>query len=166
MTNCVVCNKEFVYNDRRRKGLYCSFDCYSVYRKNKIPLLNCKCKQCQKEFHRKPSAIKNGEGSFCSRVCKNEYQKVDPEESYNQRHLLRQSTEYKVWRRASLKLHDNKCENCRVENRSVCKCCGNQVFLHIHHIKPFSSFKEGRFDPTNSSVLCSKCHKDTENNSG
>lgn len=167
MTNiCVVCSKEFVIYDRRRRGLCCSWHCYSLYRRFKTPINNCKCKQCGKEFHLKPSAIAHGEGSFCSRTCKNEFQKVDPNESYNDRHLLRQSTQYKVWRRSALKYHDDSCEKCGVRNRTVCKCCGTEIVLHVHHTKSFSWYKEGRFDPTNSTVLCPKCHKDTENNTG
>lgn len=163
---CLVCSREFVRYDKRRSMKFCSWNCYDIYRKSRTLPPNCKCKNCGKEFHRKPSAIKHGEGSFCSMNCKKEFQRVDLNESYNQRHLLRQSSQYKAWRRAALKLHDNKCEKCGVVNRTVCKCCGTEIILHVHHIKPFSSYKEGRFDPANSSVLCPKCHKDTENNTG
>ena len=161
---CIVCSKEFRTYDKRRAMKYCSQGCYKEDRKNKPQVLNCQCKVCDKEFHLKPSAIAHGEGTYCSNTCKKIGQRVDPNESYNERHLLRQSTEYKVWRRAALKLHEDKCEKCGKANRSVCNDCGETTYLHVHHIKPFSQFKELRFDPTNSSVLCSKCHKGIANN--
>lgn len=162
--NCIVCGKESRSYDKRRSMKYCSQECYKKDRKNKPKILNCKCSVCGKLFHRKPSEISSRKITYCSWACKQEGQKVDPNESYNERHLLRQSTEYKVWRRAALKLHENKCDRCGKLNRSTCEHCEETNYLHIHHIKPFSQFKELRFDPTNSTVLCSKCHKAIENN--
>ena len=35
---------------------------------------NCKCKQCEKTFRLKPSAVKRGRGVFCSKGCQAEWQ--------------------------------------------------------------------------------------------
>jgi 5-methylcytosine-specific restriction endonuclease McrA len=116
---------------------------------------------CKKDFHLKPSAIKNGQGKFCSRSCKIENQRLGIEvrnESYNDRHLIRQSSEYRTWREKAKRLKGNKCEKCGIKDRSICKCCGTQIFLHVHHIKAFATYPELRFNPQNASVLCPKCH--------
>ena len=163
-TICEYCTKEFRKGyDKRRRYRFCSWDCTTKYRKeNPKTIDNCTCKICGKKFHTKPSAISHGEGKYCSRKCKHEYQRMGikmGKESYLERHLLRQSSQYKVWRREAKKLHGNKCDQCGIGDRTTCKCCGNIINLHVHHIKPFSSFPESRFIPLNSSVLCPKCHK-------
>lgn len=147
--------------DKRRAYKFCSFQCYQEWRIKNPPEANCKCLMCKKDFHLKPSAIKNGQGKFCSRSCKIENQRLGIEirnESYNDRHLIRQSSEYKTWREKAKRLKGNKCEKCGIEDRNVCKCCGTQIFLHVHHIKPFATHQKLRFDPQNASVLCPKCH--------
>lgn len=71
---------------------------------------------------------------------------------------LRQSTEYRDWKRAALELRGNKCQECGSSQGHVCECCGHKVNLHVHHVESFAKCVERRFDPTNSEVLCSKCH--------
>ena len=160
---CRNCNKNFEVSkiDKRRKYSFCSFLCFKQYRKSHPPKSNCKCLQCEKEFYKKPSAIKNGEGKYCSRQCKHEAQRLGIEirgESYNDRHLLRQSSQYRSWRLVAKKLRGNKCQKCGIKDRTLCKCCGNRIYLHVNHVKPFATYPELRFDPQNSSVECAKCH--------
>jgi hypothetical protein len=160
---CNYCKKSFEVSkiDKRRVYKFCSFLCWKEYRKITKKEPNCKCLVCEKKFYKKPSAIKNGEGKFCSRECKFQDQRLGIEvrgESYNDRQLIRQSSTYRAWRQKAKQLKGNRCERCGIKDRSFCKCCGNRVFLHVHHIKPFSVYSELRFDPTNASVLCSKCH--------
>ena len=159
---CITCNKEFVRYDMRTSGKWCSVICYNSYRRSHPKPPNCKCEICGKEFHLKPASIKQGMGKYCSRDCKHyaQRQAVKIEnETYNDRHLLRQSSLYKKWRRDALKLHKNQCEQCGVKQHSTCEYCGTTIYLEVHHIEKFSSNVEKRFDPTNSSVLCKKCHK-------
>lgn len=147
--------------DKRRANKYCSFFCYQESRKKNSKELNCVCKQCSRKFYKKPSAIKNGEGKFCSKECKHENQRLGIEmkgESYNDRHLLRQSSRYKSWRILAKKIRGDKCEKCGIKDRSFCKCCGNRIYLHVNHVKPFATYPNLRFDPQNASVLCPKCH--------
>lgn len=159
---CSNCNKSFERKiDKRRAYKFCSFICYQQYRETHGPVNNCTCQQCGKEFYRNQSEIRNGEGKFCSRLCKHENQRLGIEirgESYNERHLIRQSSKYRSFRLAAKKLHGNKCQKCGVKDRSICKCCGNRIYLHVNHVKPFATYPESRFDPSNASVLCPKCH--------
>jgi hypothetical protein len=71
---------------------------------------------------------------------------------------LRGSFEYREWKQAALNLRGNKCQECGRENKWECECCGHRVVLHVHHVESFARVPERRFDPTNSEVLCSKCH--------
>lgn len=170
-TTCIVCDKEFSSYDKRRSMKFCSYDCYTKYRllNSKKNNPNCTCGTCGKKFYIKPSSIKQGMGKYCSRHCKHLSQRLGAEitgESYTDRHLLRQSSAYKKWRRDAIKLHDNKCDNCGVEQHSTCECCGTTIYLEVHHVERFAANKDRRFDTTNSSVLCPKCHRAIENKYG
>lgn len=162
-TNCICkrCGKKFYrrpayLKEHGENGIFCSLKCLKG-----SPF---KCLICKKEFHRKPSQVlKDGAGKYCSRKCKHIGQREGIEivgESYQQRHLIRQSSKYKSFRLAAKKLRGNKCEKCGIVDGTICKCCGNVIHLHVHHIKAFAIYPQLRFDPTNSSVLCPKCHKD------
>lgn len=70
----------------------------------------------------------------------------------------RATGEYKQWRYAALVRAGFKCESCGKEQGSICKCCGDKLSLHVHHVQSFADHPELRFDPKNSEVLCSKCH--------
>jgi 5-methylcytosine-specific restriction endonuclease McrA/transposase len=70
----------------------------------------------------------------------------------------RQNWQARVWRENALKQAGNKCQECGVENGKTCECCGVKVKLHVHHVKSFAKHPEHRYDPTNSEVLCPKCH--------
>jgi 5-methylcytosine-specific restriction endonuclease McrA len=65
---------------------------------------------------------------------------------------------YKQWKLKALELHGNACQHCGVIKGSTCECCGYKIQLHVHHVFPFATHPEQRYDPTNSEVLCPKCH--------
>jgi len=159
---CAQCGVFFTaFNRKESKNSFCNQKCYFAFKRLHRPEANCICEWCQEKFYRKQSAIKNGEGKFCSRKCKHTAQRegiIIRGESYNDRHLIRQSSAYKSWRAAAKKLKGNRCEKCGAEEGKKCDCCGYIIYLHVHHIKPFSTYPELRFDPSNASVLCPKCH--------
>ena len=65
---------------------------------------------------------------------------------------IRQSIEYKLWRKAVFE-RDNY----------TCKFCGERGGkIHADHIKPFALFPELRFAIDNGRTLCKECHKTTE----
>ena len=61
---------------------------------------------------------------------------------------MRQSSQYRDWRKSVLKRDDHTCQHCE-----------SKKHLHAHHIKPYSKYPDGRFDIRNGVTLCSKCHK-------
>ncbi len=71
---------------------------------------------------------------------------------------IRGTIAYKRWRIESLERTGYLCEDCGAKEGTVCECCGHRTKLHIHHIDSFAKNVERRFDPTNSEVLCPKCH--------
>jgi len=63
--------------------------------------------------------------------------------------LLRASPEYNQWRKAVYKRDDYTCQQ-----------CGDRgVRLEAHHIKPFATHPELRFDVGNGITLCKSCHR-------
>lgn len=71
----------------------------------------------------------------------------------------RSTGEYKQWRYAALALVGFACQGCGIKQGTVCECCGHKITLHVHHVKPFATFPELRYEPSNAEVLCPKCHK-------
>jgi hypothetical protein len=65
---------------------------------------------------------------------------------------IRKSLEYRLWREEVFKRDSWTCV--------ICKKRG--VKLNADHIKPFSLFKELRFEINNGRTLCIPCHKNTD----
>lgn len=60
-----LCNRTLKYSN----NLYCSKKCFYEYNNPKLVF----CKNCNKEFYKQPSQIKNGRNNFCSRSCNAKY---------------------------------------------------------------------------------------------
>lgn len=71
----------------------------------------------------------------------------------------RRSAAHREWRDAVLAKASYRCEDCGVEHAHHCDCCGQQVQLHAHHIKPYSDYPELRNEVDNGVALCPSCHK-------
>lgn len=67
--------------------------------------------------------------------------------------LIRESFQYKAWRRAVFERDGYACVFGGTEH-------GNQ--LEADHIKPFASFVELRFEVSNGRTLCKGCHRNTD----
>lgn len=70
---------------------------------------------------------------------------------------IRNSTEYKNWRRAVFERDGYTCVLCLARNGN-----GIAVELNADHIKPFYLFPELRLDVSNGRTLCRPCHLKTD----
>jgi 5-methylcytosine-specific restriction endonuclease McrA len=72
----------------------------------------------------------------------------------HQNRIARGKPEYKEWRNKVFE-HDNyTCQKCGEHSGN-----GHAVNLHPHHIKPFATFPELRYEASNGITLCSSCHR-------
>ena len=74
---------------------------------------------------------------------------------------IRQSLEYKEWRRSVFKRDNYTCVLCGAKSGK-----GNPVVIHADHIKPFAYYPELRFELSNGRTLCEPCHRETDNYAG
>lgn len=128
------------------------------------------CEKCNKKLWRRPSiSYKN---VFCSKTCYQNWQIGRRKNSGFVKNpmigkdnpnwkggvtpdtiKIRNSKIYKEWRLSVFKRDNWTCQDCG--NRS---CKNNYVYLEAHHIKPFATHKELRFDINNGVCLCRSCH--------
>lgn len=50
---------------------------------------------------------------------------------------------------------DAKCERCGIDHRTVDR---KKHAFHVHHVRSFTTYPEGRADPENLKLLCKPCH--------
>ena len=67
--------------------------------------------------------------------------------------LLRNSDEYEFWRDKVFKRDNYTCQCCGARNGN-----GYTVNLRGHHLLPFATYEDKRFDVDNGITLCDKCH--------
>lgn len=75
------------------------------------------------------------------------YDRVGRRSSLNK--IARGSNAYKEWRTAVYKRDDYTCQKCRTRGKE----------LHPHHIKPFATHPELRYEIANGITLCAQCHR-------
>lgn len=72
---------------------------------------------------------------------------------------IKQSGEYRAWRKAVFERDNYTCQHCGIKNG---KGVGRTIELHPDHIKPQSQYPELRFDIDNGRTLCAECHRKTD----
>jgi hypothetical protein len=173
---CLYCNKIFK-SFIGRKGKYCSRECFYKTGRHKlskgnngyifprIKSLKCICKTCGKEFLLCQSAIKDGQGKFCSKECYAKelsirkkgkncifYKHGLSHLSKTERNLLWNTHKYRQWRRLIFKRDNYICQDCGRKKSNIDK-------LNAHHIKSWVKFPKLRYVVSNGKTLCEKCHR-------
>lgn len=182
--NCINCSILFVSNKgcATRTPKFCSKKCSAIYNcakpdvrekmsvakigvvpYNKLIRYNSKCLECNKEIENRIGAkyIKK----FCSMDCRNKnytkrnYLHITGKNSHFYKHgncnentKERKSGKYKNWRISVFKRDNYTCV--------FCGQIGGK--LNADHIKPFSIYKEFRYDLDNGRTLCLNCHYKTD----
>jgi 5-methylcytosine-specific restriction endonuclease McrA len=73
---------------------------------------------------------------------------------------LKNSIEWKEWRRQVFERDAYTCQECGAKNF---KGNGKSVWIHPHHIKSRTEFPELQFEVSNGITLCRDCHRKTSN---
>lgn len=177
--NCLQCGIEFEKRSAQtkiRRNHFCSHYHYAQYLKGKIPsnisgLIKDgslrRGKHMSPESREKISLKKFGsipwnKGTTGIMKAWNKGMKF-PERSGNNSPVwrggpktydvsIRQSDEYREWRKAVFSRDDWTCYVCRERGGE----------LEAHHIYPFSVYPEKRLDVDNGITLCKSCHKESK----
>ena len=165
--NCVVCGKEFsVIPARAETASLCSNACRYVHQKTaRLGDLNGRwkggsrekeCQHCGKVFQWAGQPYASWvPRKFCSVACRVAGQK----RLYGELHPNFNPQASKRSRGNFVKLQGEWSARVRVRDDFTCQSCGKRGGdLHAHHIKPWSTAPESRFDVGNGITLCVKCH--------
>jgi len=149
---CIICNNPI-------KGFrkYCSKKCLyigqikGITKREKTYL---KCKLCFKTFY--SGSLKS---KFCSRKCYYKWNKGENHGSWEGGiskwyDRIKQTKEWKDWREAVFKRDNYICQHCRYKRGIGLKT----KYLHPHHIKSATKFKNLIFDISNGLTVCHSCH--------
>jgi len=172
---CPICNQIFYkpsnYTSAHfQKKIYCSNKCRAATKRNGEYKF-CKC--CKTQFYNRPCEDRQ----YCSKSCfdtirqgvtvvnSGQFRKGQNmgENHYNwkggvksETQKIRDSAEYKSWRRAVFQKDDFRCFDCGEKGGT----------LNADHIFPFAIFPRLRLDINNGRTLCIECHKKTSTYAG
>ena len=161
---CKICNKEFKCNkaSETRIPKYCSRICYS----KRIITDETRSKMSKARIGVTVwnKGIKMWEGKEHPRGAlgmkfpdrTGEKSKFWKGGKCSENELARKSPEYKIWRISVFERDNYTCIHCGKKGGK----------LQADHIKPFSRYKELRFDLNNGRTLCVNCHYKTDTYGG
>lgn len=158
---CTYCGKEFYLKQSlidRSNIKFCSHKHHILFMKKNAFRQNCKV--CGKVFYCQPCQIEYRHRETCSNECRAIMHSRKAEEKrikngftkHQVDRCLRASKKATEWRTAVFKRDDYACQ--------ICKTRGG--YLEAHHIFPFAYYPELRFDVSNGTTLCRKCHDKTK----
>ena len=120
---------------------------HTPWNKGKSPSLSTR-EKISKSLIGRPTGRTGEKSNFWNGGTSREYDK------------LKNSLEWKVWRRSVFERDNYTCQKCGDKNF---KGLGKTIELHPHHIKDRYSFPELQFEVSNGQTLCIKCHRQTDN---
>jgi hypothetical protein len=117
-----------------------------------------KCLICRKEFRTYNAKLKEGKGKFCSKKCyfENVRREGRPKSRGENNHNWRGGASlgthggwrYKKWKKEIYE-RDNY----------TCQACGKKDKLETHHLRSWVKYPELRYELSNGTTLCEKCHR-------
>lgn len=153
---CQSCGKEF-YAPRcwiaRGGGKYCCYECANIGRtKERVCRI---CKFCGKKFFIVQSELNRdgNSGIFCGKSCAGKSRTGSNGSNWlggrtMENKLARNKVEYIEWRNKIFERDDYTCQHCKKRGGK----------LNAHHIIPFSVDETLRYELSNGTTLCEKCH--------
>ena len=135
---------------RAREAKYCSRVCArsgSPTRKNMSPMVDCQT--CGKRFNKYKAEIRKTRGSkhFCSPACWYNHNVRDNHYLWTGGQHGRMNPDGVKWRKSVMNRDKWHCRICHANRR-----------LEAHHIHPFGTHKELRWEVSNGVTLCHDCH--------
>lgn len=160
---CAYCDKEVYISPWKRKfkNSFCCGEHYAKFLKESS--FSKKCGICGEVFHCQPCQIHYRNRRTCSVKCRSiDHTQKAKEKRIKKgltdgqiRRLIRVSEEYKAWRKGVFERDDY-----------TCYYCGERGgYIEAHHIKNFAEYPSFRFDISNGTTLCRKCHDKTKQGS-
>ena len=153
---CKQCGESYHSKNHQKESKYCSVKCCS---KSKIAQVYLICNTCSQEYS--VNSKRQETSKFCSRKCLSQYLG-----SLASLRIGELNANYKGYNdeRRSVKAR-LKTWSKAIKNRDKqCKMCNDTSCLSAHHIKPYATHPELRFEISNGILLCGKCHAEQHKN--
>lgn len=171
--SCEVCGNRFkAQRSRASSARFCSHACKSVGISRRVTV---PCGWCGAAVVRRPCELEKASRTgasraFCNRKCRSLKRAGEQAGAANSQwrggvtpetKRVRDSAETANWRTAVFQRDDYRCQHCGIRARVG---LGHSVTLHAHHIKPFHTHHDLRFDVDNGLTLCAPCHHTVHRN--
>ncbi|WP_461247694.1 HNH endonuclease [Treponema sp. R6D11] len=150
---CPKCGKSFQVHKaqiNRGQGKYCSKKCAVSHQpRKKNTHIKQICVVCGKKLERHPSDMQKSINKkvFCSPKCWYQYNQEKNHYSWGGGQDDRMCPKGRTWRKLVIE-----------RDKGICRLCHSSIRPEAHHIKPFRSHPELRYDLDNGITLCHECH--------
>lgn len=154
--NCKTCGKEYYKKYHQKNSKFCSIECSAKAVEKRV---NIECQSCNKIY--KVVESRQPTSKFCSKKCLTVYTgKLASKRIGELHHAYKGFKDEKRTNKSKLKTWSKLIARRDV----VCQKCKSSENLQAHHIKPYNTFIDLRFDLNNGILLCRSCHaKEHEN---
>lgn len=148
-------NSSFVKPNRR----FCSHSCRTIWQNKNVPQSEHQRKMTSERYR----ALFKGKTKSIEHRLKLRKSQLGSKSHFwkggltDKNRKLRNSMFTRNWRNEVYKRDNWTCQQCKARSSA-----GNAVKLSAHHIKPWFSHPETRFDVNNGVTLCVGCHKKTD----